>query len=140
MGRVPPHYCNATPCHPRATHSAVMVFRDINTTICFARLSDRILESNMPTTPEIVAEKLAKFRESLIMLKQDRTTYVKSSSVVRLYDELCEYVRQSQELEGDLLDRSRAGKSKREAVPQLSPLHGPANVLTWNLVLQLANL
>ncbi|KAL0638494.1 hypothetical protein Q9L58_002430 [Maublancomyces gigas] len=66
----------------------------------------------MLTTPEIVAEKLIKLRESLIVLKQDRTTYVKSSSVVRLYDELCEYVRQSQELEDDLLDRSRAGRSE----------------------------
>lgn len=120
MGRVPPHYwecfCNATPCHPRATFQRLWLLEIlINTTISFTRLSDQILESNMLTTPEIVAEKLIKLRESLIMLKQDRTTYVKSSSVVRLYDELCEYVRQSQELEGDLLDRSRASRSERES-------------------------
>lgn len=70
----------------------------------------------MVTTPEVVFEKLVKLRESLIVLKQDRSTYVKSSSVVRLYDGLCEYARQSQELEGDLLDRSEANGSKREEV------------------------
>lgn len=70
----------------------------------------------MITTPEIVVENLVKLRESLIVLKQDRSTYVKSSSVVRLYDGLCEYARQSQELEGDLLDQSGASGSKREAV------------------------
>lgn len=65
----------------------------------------------MVTTPEVVFEKLVKLRESLIVLKQDRSTYVKSSSVVRLYDGLCEYARQSQELEG-----SEANGSKREEV------------------------
>lgn len=70
----------------------------------------------MVTRPEVVFEKLVKLRESLIVLKQDRSTYVKSSSVVRLYDGLCEYARQSQELEGHLLDRSEANGSKREAV------------------------
>lgn len=100
-----------------SVHSAAVAFRCIKTIIVFAQFSYQIPISNMLTTPEILAEKLAKLRDSLIVLKQDRTTYVKSSSVVRLYDELCEYVRQSQELEGDFLDRSRANGSKREAVP-----------------------
>lgn len=68
----------------------------------------------MFTTPEAVAEKLIKLRDSLIKLKQDRTTYVKSSSVVRLYDELCEYIRQAQEFESELLNGPRESGSKRE--------------------------
>ncbi|KAI5837542.1 hypothetical protein DFP73DRAFT_306573 [Morchella snyderi] len=66
----------------------------------------------MFTTPEAVAEKLIKLRDSLIKLKQDRTTYVKSSSVVRLYDELCEYIRQAQEFESELLNGPRESGSK----------------------------
>lgn len=63
----------------------------------------------MPTTSELVADELIKLRESLIVLKQDRTAYVKSSTVLRLYDHLCECVRQSKQLD-DLLDSSVASK------------------------------
>lgn len=66
----------------------------------------------MFTTPEAVAEKLVKLRDSLVKLKEDRTTYVKSSSVVRLYDELCEYIRQAQEFESELLNGPRESGSK----------------------------
>lgn len=68
----------------------------------------------MLTTLELVAVKLVKLRERLIELKQDRTTYVKSSTVLHHYDCLCDYVQQSQPLD-DLLERSVA--SKCEAPP-----------------------
>lgn len=76
----------------------------------------------MFTTPEAVAEKLVKLRDSLIVLKQDRTTYVKSSNVVRLYDELCEYILQAQELEGSILNGPRESGSKREEISRLTSI------------------
>lgn len=69
------------------------------------------LSRNMLTTLELVVEKLVKLRESLIVLKQDRTAYVKSSTVLRLYDRLCEYAQQSQHLD-DFLEISVASKCK----------------------------
>ncbi|RPA95548.1 hypothetical protein L873DRAFT_1829751 [Choiromyces venosus 120613-1] len=39
-----------------------------------------------------IQEKLSALRNSLIKLKQDRTTYVKSHDVIRHYDELCGYI------------------------------------------------
>lgn len=113
-----------------------------------ARSPDQLLKQNMFTTPDAVAEKLFKLRYSLIVLKQDRTTYVKSSSVVRLYDELCEYIRQAQEFETELLNGPRESGGKREAVSRLvaaifpcalSNLLGANYMSARNLTLQLVN-
>lgn len=72
-------------------------------------------------TPEALVEKLVKLRSGLIALKQDRTTYVKSSNVVRLYDELCEYLQQAQTLEKGILNGPRESGSKRKEIFRFVP-------------------
>ena len=55
-------------------------------------------EHPTPDTSQIMTESstiqsLQAFRERLIVLKQDRTTYIKSSDVLRFYEELCGLLR-----------------------------------------------
>jgi hypothetical protein len=58
-----------------------------------------------------VLDQLLAIRTSLILLKQDRSTYVKSSDVIPIYDKVIDQVRILNELRTDHPREENRGKS-----------------------------
>ena len=60
------------------------------------------------TEPSVISrgsalvQSLFNFRDSLITLKEDRTTYIKSADVVGAYDQLCELLHTHEERFGEI--------------------------------------
>jgi hypothetical protein len=55
-----------------------------------------------------LVQSLFNFRDSLITLKEDRTTYIKSADVVGAYDQLCELLHTHEERFGEITAENEA--------------------------------
>jgi hypothetical protein len=60
-----------------------------------------------------ILQSLEQIRDELTLLKQDRTTYVKSADVLKLYDRLVEQVKLLNEVRGDKPGQENRGQLSR---------------------------
>jgi hypothetical protein len=62
-----------------------------------------------------ILDSLKRLRDEMTLLKQDRTTYVKSSDVMPLYERVVEQVQKLNEIRADKPDEDNQGPSQTVA-------------------------
>jgi len=62
---------------------------------------------------QVILEKLQAIRDRLLLLKQDRTQYIRTQDVMHLYNQIIEQVR----LLNEVREAAHTGENRREILP-----------------------
>lgn len=89
-------------------------YRDCNTTLC----DHSPISTTMSEHPS-AARDLQKLRQNIVALKDDRSTYIKTTDVLRYYGELTELLRAHEEYFGDAAVALETGSGSTKSLIQL---------------------
>lgn len=72
----------------------------------------------LPQDPreQVILSRLSEIRDCLLLLMQDRTTYIRSQDVIPLYDDTMTKVQELSEIRSEIEDQ---GENRRTLLPQL---------------------